>query len=186
MPLEQPFFVLATQNPIEQEGTYPLPEAQLDRFLLNIRVNYPERDEEFEILKATTVEEIPEVTEILCGEDILELQRKVRRIPVADHVFDYALTLIRKTRPRGADAPEFVREWLDFGAGPRAGQNLILAAKARALMLGRMHAHCGDIAALAKPVLRHRLITNFNANADNVDVDLIIANILDETPFAEI
>lgn len=181
-PLDKPFFVLATQNPIEQEGTYPLPEAQLDRFMLNILVNYPSRAEEVAIYRATTVFRKAEVRAILSATDILALQDVVRRVPVGDHVFEYTATLVRRTRPREPDAPDFIREWLDVGAGPRAGQNLILGAKARALMNGRFHTTCGDIAALALPVLRHRIVTNFTAETEGKTPDEIVSRLLKETP----
>ncbi len=178
--LEEPFFVLATQNPIEQEGTYPLPEAQLDRFMLNVLVDYPTEDEELEILKTTTVIQEHELQTVLTGEDVLALQKIVRRVPVGDHVFAYALELVRKTRPEEKTAPHFVKEWLEFGAGPRAGQNLILGAKARALMQGRFYATTEDVAFLTLPVLRHRIITNFNAESEGVCSDDIIRNLVKE------
>ena len=184
-PLEKPFFVLATQNPIEQEGTYPLPEAQLDRFMLNILVDYPSREEELGIYRATTVTQDTEIEPALTAEQIIALQEIVRRVPVGDHVFEYAATLVRRTRPADESAPEFVRNWLEVGAGPRAGQNLILGAKARALMNGRFYAACDDVAALALPVLRHRVITNFTAETDGIDSDKIIARLLKETPKPE-
>ena len=167
--LPDPFFVLATQNPIEQEGTYPLPEAQLDRFMFNILVSYPKEDEEFEIVRRTTAPIKSELRQILSRDDILGLQETVRRVPVADHVIKYALQLTRQTRRGEADVPEFVKEFVDFGAGPRASQYLILGGKARALLHGRSHVSTSDIAALAVPVLRHRVTTNFNAEAEGVD-----------------
>jgi MoxR-like ATPase len=180
--LEEPFFVLATQNPIEQEGTYPLPEAQLDRFMLSILIEYPEVDEELDILRLTTVDRDDTMNNILDAKEILRFQRLVRSVPVADHVFRYALEIVRKTRPKERSAPHFVKEWLEVGGGPRAGQNLILGAKARALMEGRFHATCEDVAFLANPVLRHRLVTNFNAEAEGVTTDDIIRQLLKETP----
>lgn len=180
--LAMPFFVLATQNPIEQEGTYPLPEAQLDRFMLSIHVDYPSEKEELAILQATTVKSKYEIEQILSVEQILELQDVVRRVPVGDHVFQYALELVRKTRPASPDAPTFIRDWLELGAGPRAGQNLIIGAKARALMQGRLYTTCDDVAFLAKPVLRHRLATNFNAEADGINTDAVIDRLLAEVP----
>ncbi len=180
--LHPPFFVLATQNPIEQEGTYPLPEAQLDRFMLNILVDYPLPDDELEILRRTTVEQDDVVEPILDAEQVIELQKIVRRVPVGDHVFAYALELVRKTRPTDDIAPEYVRDWLDVGAGPRAGQCLILGAKARALMYGRFYATCDDVEALAFPVMRHRLLTNFNAESEGIKPDRIIERLLAETP----
>jgi len=181
--LDQPFFVLATQNPIEQEGTYPLPEAQLDRFMLNIQVGYPRPDEELDIIKATTVEQDQTVEPLLGAADILRLQKIVRRVPAGDHVFSYALELVRKTRPSDSIAPDFIKEWIEVGAGPRAGQNLILGAKARALMHGRFYVNCEDVSWLAAPVLRHRLITNFNADSEGVKPDAIIARLQECTPF---
>ncbi len=176
--LPSPFFVLATQNPIEQEGTYPLPEAQLDRFMFRVNVNYPSRDEELEVLKRTTGESAASASHVLTAEKILELQRIVRRVPVGDRVYQFALDLIRATRPDEAGASDFVRHWLSWGAGPRAGQYLILGGKARALMRGRMHVTIDDITAVAPPVLRHRIIPNFNAQAEGISVDQIIDKIL--------
>jgi MoxR-like ATPase len=181
-PMAKPFFVLATQNPIEQEGTYPLPEAQLDRFMFNIFVNYPKRNEELAIYKATTVNQEHELKSVLHADDILELQEIVRRVPVGDHVFEYALDLVSRTRPSEDGAPDFIRDWLEVGAGPRAGQNLILGSKARALMNGRFYVTCQDIEALAAPVLRHRLVTNFNAETEGVTPDFVIERLLKETP----
>jgi len=180
--LDKPFLVLATQNPIEQEGTYPLPEAQLDRFMLNILVDYPDEGEELEIYRSTTVKQTHETEAVLTAEDIIELQDIVLRVPVGEHVFRYALELVRKTRPAVEDSPEFVKEWLEVGAGPRAGQNLILGAKARALMQGRFYATCDDVEQLALPVLRHRLITNFNAETEGVTTDDIVERLLKEVP----
>ncbi|MFO7869832.1 MAG: MoxR family ATPase [Kiritimatiellia bacterium] len=183
--LRKPFFVLATQNPIEQEGTYPLPEAQLDRFMFNINVEYPKKHEELAIYKSTTTANMVELDPLLKGEEILDLQEVVRHVPVGDHVFEYALELVRKTRPKEDDAPEFVKEWLDVGAGPRAGQNLILGAKAKALMSGRFYGTCDDVEHLALPVLRHRLITNFNAETEGITADHIIERLLKEVPKRE-
>jgi MoxR-like ATPase len=180
--LAAPFFVLATQNPIEQEGTYPLPEAQLDRFMLNILVDYPTADEELSIYKRTTTKQSHEVKPMLTGEEIIQLQQTVLRVPVGDHVFQYALDLVRRTRPADPHAPKFVKEWLEIGAGPRAGQNLILGAKARALMSGRFYATCEDVAALALPVLRHRLITNFTADTEGITADEIIRRLVQDVP----
>jgi len=178
--LPAPFFVLATQNPIEQEGTYPLPEAQLDRFMFNIVVSYPTADEELLILKQTTGEETPQPQQTLSGEQVLELQKLVRRVPVADHVFTYARDLVRATRPDEASAPAFIKEYTSWGAGPRAGQYLILGGKARALLEGRFHVTTEDIRAIAHPVLRHRLLTNFHADTEGVSVDDIIDMLLKE------
>ena len=180
-PLTPPFFVLATQNPLDQEGTYPLPEAQLDRFMMNVVLRYPPPKDEIEILKKTTVDENYEVSPILTAEQVIELQQLVRRVPVGDHVFEYTVELIRKTRPSDPIAPDFVKEWIEMGAGPRAGQNLILGAKARALMEGRCYVSCHDVKALAKPVLRHRLTTNFNADSEGITSDQVISRIVDET-----
>jgi MoxR-like ATPase len=180
--LPNPFFVLATQNPIEQEGTYPLPEAQLDRFMFMVLVDYPSRDEELEVLKRTTGDTSVEVRRVLTNEQIRRLQMIVRQVPVGDHVYEFALQIVRATRPNEAGASDFVRQWLSWGAGPRAGQFMILAAKARALMHGRLHAIIEDIESVAAPVLRHRLIPNFNADAEGVSVEQIIAKILTLVP----
>ncbi|RMD74044.1 MAG: MoxR family ATPase [Lentisphaerae bacterium] len=180
--LAEPFFVLATQNPIEQEGTYPLPEAQLDRFMLNILVHYPNAVDELEILKRTTGDLEPEISPILDASTILALQKVVRRVPVSDHVFAYALEVVRRTRPHEKNAPHFVKEWVEVGAGPRAGQYLILGGKVRALMHGRFYVTTEDINYLALPVLRHRIITNFNADVEGVRNDDIIINLLKELP----
>lgn len=178
--LDPPFFVLATQNPIEQEGTYPLPEAQLDRFMFSIKVNYPKADEELAILKSTTSGMKTDLKPILDKEELLQLQDLVRRVPVSDHVFKYALDFVRKTRPTDPEAPPFIRECLEVGAGPRAGQNLILGAKARALIEGRPYATCDDVQAMALPVLRHRIATNFNAEAEGIDADQVIQRLMQE------
>ncbi len=181
--LPQPFFVLATQNPIEQEGTYPLPEAQLDRFMFMIRVGYPTEDEELEIVKRTTVEGQPEVDRVLDAEQVMEVQSLVREVPAADHVVRYALRLVRATRKptagQGDGRPEFIRQYLAWGAGPRASQFLVLAGKARAILMGRTHVTPDDIRAVAHPVLRHRLITNFNAQADGVTTDQLVDRLLE-------
>jgi MoxR-like ATPase len=182
--LPEPFFVLATQNPIEQEGTYPLPEAQLDRFMFMVTVGYPEADEELEVLKRTTGDIEPDVQRVLTAGQIIRLQELVRRVPVGDHVYEFALAIIRATRPNEPGASDFVRHWLSWGAGPRAGQFLILAGKARALMLGRLHVMTDDIEAAAPAVLRHRLVPNFNAEAEGVTVEQIIAKILTLVPRA--
>jgi MoxR-like ATPase len=180
--LPDPFFVLATQNPIEQEGTYPLPEAQLDRFMFMTIVNYPSRDEELEVLKRTSGAVATEVDRVLSAEQIRKLQEIVRRVPVGDHVYHFVLDLIRATRPGESGASDFVRHWLSWGAGPRAGQYMLLAAKARALMLGRLHVMIEDIEAVAAPVLRHRLVPNFNAEAEGVTVEQIIGKLLTLVP----
>jgi MoxR-like ATPase len=176
--LPDPFFVLATQNPIEQEGTYPLPEAQLDRFMLNVRVPYPTPSEELAILKATTGESGPAPEVVLSAEQILTLQNLVRRVPVADHVFEYTRDLVRASRPGQPEATEFVKKHVDWGAGPRAGQSLILCAKTRALLEGRLHATVADVRHVAKPVLRHRIVTTFHAEAEGIDADAVVEHLL--------
>jgi len=183
--LAEPFFVLATQNPIEQEGTYPLPEAQLDRFMFEILVDYPSEDEEFEILRVTTAEAVGKVGKILSGEDILKLQSIVRRVPIADHIIRYAMEIVRKTRVGKGGVPDFIQEWVTWGAGPRAGQYLILGGKARAILRGRYYVSCDDIDSVAHPVLRHRIITNFNAEAEGIKPDHIVDRLLEDTPHDE-
>ena len=177
--LPEPFFVLATQNPIEQEGTYPLPEAQLDRFLFNIIVDYPKKEEESVIIRQVTGPQADKVQKVLNAEQVLKMQELVRRVPVADHVIDFARDLARATRPNQAEAPDFVREMVSWGAGPRAGISLVTAAKARAVLYGRYHATTADVAAVAHPVLRHRVLTTFNAEAAGVKSDKIIAMLLE-------
>ncbi len=176
--LDLPFFVLATQNPIEQEGTYPLPEAQLDRFMFMVNVGYPPRDDERAIVKATTGEQTFDLRWVLGGKDILNAQRIVRRVPVSEHVVDYAVGLVRASRPGTPEAPSFINEWLTWGAGPRAAQYLILGAKARAVFSGRLNVTCEDIRGIAHPVLRHRLFTNFNADAEGVTPEQIVDRLL--------
>ena len=173
-PLPDPFFVLATQNPIEQEGTYPLPEAQLDRFMFNVRVEYPSRDEELDIMRLTTSTAQPQLGQVLDKQEILDLQETVRRVPVAEPVLEYAVRLVRATRLDSPEAPAFVKESLAWGAGPRATQNLILGGKARALLKGRFYVATEDIRAVAHPVLRHRLITNYSAEAEGITSDKLI------------
>ncbi|HEY0009467.1 MAG TPA: MoxR family ATPase [Tepidisphaeraceae bacterium] len=180
--LPQPFFVLATQNPIEQEGTYPLPEAQLDRFMFNIHVGYPSEDEEFQIVRLTTQNRKIELNHILSGEEVQQLQEIVRRVPVADHVIRYALQLTRNTRKGEGKVPDFVEEFVAWGAGPRASQYLILAGKARALLKGRYHVSTEDIRQVAIPVLRHRIVTNFNAEAEGIRSDTIVKRLIDSIP----
>jgi MoxR-like ATPase len=180
--LPDPFFVLATQNPIEQEGTYPLPEAQLDRFMLNVRVPYPTPDEELEVLRRTTGEAGAEPSARLSGARILALQRLVRRVPVADHVFLYARDLVRASRPDQPEATATVKKCVSWGAGPRAGQSLILAAKARAVLHGRYHAGVADVRHVAKPVLRHRIVTTFHAEAEGIDADKMIDHLVGAVP----
>jgi MoxR-like ATPase len=180
--LPQPFFVLATQNPIEQEGTYPLPEAQLDRFMFNIQVGYPTEDEEFQIVRLTTAGQKIELNHILSGEDVLALQETVRKVPVADHVIRYALQFSRLTRRTEGGCPDFVNQFVAWGAGPRASQYLILAGKARALLKGRYHVSTEDIRQVALPVLRHRIVTNFNAEAEGVRSDTIVNRLMELIP----
>jgi MoxR-like ATPase len=184
-PLPDPFFVLASQNPIEQEGTYPLPEAQLDRFMFEILVDYPEEEEEYEILRTTTAELVGKVDEILAAEDILTLQSIVRRVPIAEHVIRYAMAIARKTRIHKGHVPDFINEWVTWGAGPRAGQYMILGGKARAILRGRYYVSCEDIDSVAHPVLRHRIITNFNAEAEGIKPDHIVDRLLEDTPSDE-
>ena len=182
--LPDPFFVLATQNPIEQEGTYPLPEAQLDRFMFNILVDYPSEDEEFEVVRRTTQPLRHDLQQVLSEQDILMLQDVVRKVPVADHVIRYALQLTRLTR-RGSDVkdrPDFIDEFVDYGAGPRASQYLILGGKARALLKGRTYVGTEDIRALAIPVLRHRITTNFAAEAEGVRAEHIVSRLIEHIP----
>ncbi|GAB4155208.1 MAG: MoxR family ATPase [Planctomycetaceae bacterium] len=183
--LSDPFFVLATQNPIEQEGTYPLPEAQQDRFMFKVFVDYPSFEEEKQIAKQTTTLQSDDVKPVLTGEEILELQSIVRQVPVTDHVVEYALALVRQTRIREEGAPEFIKEWLSWGAGPRAVQYLLLGGKARALLNGRSHVSTEDIAALAKPVLRHRIVTNFSAESEGITPEDVIQRLVQETPSKE-
>ena len=181
--LPKPFFVLATQNPIEQEGTYPLPEAQLDRFMFNIRVKYPTEAEELEIVRQTTSTRSVEPERVLTGDDYLRVQELVRQIPVADHVIRYALRLVRATRVRdGGELPKIVRDYLAWGAGPRASQFLVLTAKAKAMLEGATHVMPEHVRAVALPVMRHRIITNFNAEADAVTSDSVVQALLDQIP----
>jgi MoxR-like ATPase len=175
--LPNPFFVLATQNPIEQEGTYNLPEAQLDRFMFMVKITYPTRQDEIEILKRTTGDFTPEVKALFSAEEILQLQKAVRRVPIPDHVYDYVVNLVNSTRPGICDVPDATK-WLQWGAGPRAGQQLILGGKARALLHGRYHVTTEDIAALAKPVMRHRIICSFAAQAGGLNSDIIIERLI--------
>ncbi len=182
-PLPAPFFVLATQNPIEQEGTYPLPEAQLDRFMFNIKITYPTEEQELRIVQQTTSLEEAGVEAVINGEEVLRIQQLVRMVPVADHVVRYALHLTRATRIReGGEKPEVVQNYVSWGAGPRASQYLVLAAKAKAVLSGHSHVMPEHIKSVALPVLRHRIITNFNAEADGINTDDIIQSLLDVTP----
>ncbi|MGH7200600.1 MAG: AAA family ATPase [Planctomycetaceae bacterium] len=180
--LPEPFFVLATQNPIEQEGTYPLPEAQLDRFMFNVLVDYPEEDEEFEIVRQTTTEERPGVERVLSYEDVTNMQAIVRKVPVADHVIRYAMQFARLTRRQKGDVPDFIEQYVSWGAGPRASQYLILGAKARSMLHGRTYVSTEDVRAVAAPVLRHRIITNFNAEAEGVTSDAIVRRLAEVIP----
>jgi MoxR-like ATPase len=180
--LPDPFFVLATQNPIEQEGTYPLPEAQLDRFLFKIFINYPTPEEERKIYRLTTGVEPEEITAMIAGERIAALQKMVRRVPVSDYCIDYAMDLVRATRGREPNSPKYISEWVSWGAGPRAGQSLVIAAKARAALAGRASVSVDDIQTMAKPVLRHRVVLNYNAQAAGETSDSIIGRLLDDIP----
>jgi MoxR-like ATPase len=180
--LPEPFFVMATQNPIEQEGTYPLPEAQLDRFMFNVLVHYPSEQEEFDIVRLTTAPRNVQINQVLTAEEVLGLQELVRKVPVADHVVRYALKLTRQTRVGEADAPKFVKDYVAWGAGPRASQYLVLAGKARALLRGRYHVSTEDIRSVAYPTLRHRVLTNFNAEAEGIRSDDIVRMVIEQTP----
>ncbi len=178
--LGEPFFVLATQNPIEQEGTYPLPEAQLDRFMFNLWLDYPNPEEEVRIVKATTSLHAPDPRHVLTGAEIVAFQDLIRRVPVADNVIEYAVRLARLTRPKTDQAPQFVRDWLRWGAGPRASQYLILGAKTRAVLTGRHTPDIDDVRLMAGPTLRHRIVTNFNAEADGVTAIEIVERLVRE------
>ncbi len=188
--LDRPLFVLATQNPIEQEGTYPLPEAQLDRFMLNVVIGYPTAADERTILKQTTTGAEPSVTPVATGEEIERARMFVREVVAADNVIDYAARLVRSTRPAtqpaagdtGEVAPDFIRQWVRWGAGPRAGQSLLLAGKARAVLQGRPAVSLEDVRAVAPPVLRHRILVNFQAEADGVDAEQVVARLLEAVP----
>lgn len=181
MPLERPFFVLATQNPIELEGTYPLPEAQLDRFMFNIVIDYLSADDELEVALSTTSQEQAPLDSILSGEDILRFQRLVKQVFVPEHVGRFAVDLVRRTRPGEPDAPDYVREWVNWGAGLRATQNLLLGAKVRAVFHDRYNVAIEDIRLLAQPVLRHRVLTNFYAESEKVTVEDVIERLLEDT-----
>jgi MoxR-like ATPase len=180
--LEEPFFVLATQNPIEQEGTYPLPEAQRDRFLFNVIVDYPDREHESEIIDRTTSTMEMQLSPVAAGAEIIECQQTVRRVPLPDHVKEFVLDLVRAARPKDPSAAGWVRQLIEWGPGPRASQQLVLAAKARAILQGRHHVTRDDVESLAYPVLRHRIVSTFNAEADGVTVDDLIARLLEEVP----
>jgi len=179
--LEEPFFVLATQNPIEQEGTYPLPEAQLDRFMFNIPLTYPERGAEEEVVRRTTADVTPELEKVLTAKDVIEIQRVVRKIPVSDAMVSYAVSLVAQTRPNDSDSPAFARNWIRWGAGPRASQYLILGAKARSILRGNFYVAPDDIRYIAHEVLAHRLVLNFQAESEGVSANTIISRLLDET-----
>ena len=181
-PLDAPFFVLATQNPIELEGTYPLPEAQLDRFLFNVVMDYLPRADEERMVAATTAPEEPQIDPVFTGSEIIELQQVVREVPVSENVISYAVRLVSATRPRSDDCPPPVRDKVKWGAGSRASQALILGGKARALLHGRYNVACEDVQALALPVMRHRVITNFHADAEGITPDDVIRDLLDQTP----
>ncbi|MCL5266990.1 MAG: MoxR family ATPase [Bacteroidetes bacterium] len=178
--LEEPFFVLATQNPIEQEGTYPLPEAQLDRFMYNLWLDYPSFDEEVKIVQSTTGDYTPLVNKVVDGADIVYFQELIRRVPVSDSVVKYAVELANKTRPQNPSAPDFVKQFVNYGAGPRASQYLILAAKANAALDNRLSPDINDVKSTALPVLRHRIITNFNAEAENTTTPEIVSRLLEK------
>ena len=175
--LPEPFFVLATQNPIEQEGTYPLPEAQLDRFMFNLFVDYPSQEEEIEIVRRTTIGEKVEPKSVVKIEDLMEAQELARRVPVPENLLEYAVQLVGRTRPGSETAPDYVREYVGYGAGPRASQYLILGAKTRALLQGRFTPEMEDLKAVALPVLRHRILTNFNAEADRINAAEIVSRL---------
>ena len=176
--LDEPFFVMATQNPIEQEGTYPLPEAQLDRFMFYLKIDYPEIDDEVSIIKKTTANEPSNLGKVMSINDVMTYQELVRRVPIADNVVEYAVRLVSSTRTSDPNAPSFIKEWVDWGAGPRASQYLVLGAKARAILDGRPTPDIHDIRTLALPVLRHRVLPNFNAEAEGMKVDDILNQLL--------
>jgi MoxR-like ATPase len=180
--LQEPFFVLATQNPLEQEGTYPLPEAQQDRFLFKVFVDYPTDEEETLIMKSVTAGKPEPIRTVLSGDEIMVLQEVVRRVPVADHIFNYAKRIVRATRPGRKDALDLAGDWISWGAGPRASINLITAARARAILHGQVHVSCDDVAAVAKPVLRHRLAPNFAAQAEGYSSDRLVEMVLEKIP----
>jgi MoxR-like ATPase len=180
--LPDPFFVLATQNPIEQEGTYPLPEAQQDRFMFNVFVDYPSEEEEFKIVEMTTATHVAKLERIISANEILEMQDIVRKVPVAPYVIRYAMKFARLTRKEKGEVPDFIKEYVTWGAGPRASQNLVLGAKARAVLHGRYYVSCEDIRAVAVPVLRHRIVTNFNAEAEGIKPETIIQRLADIIP----
>jgi MoxR-like ATPase len=180
--LEEPFFVFATQNPIELEGTYPLPEAQLDRFMYHIVIDHPPEDEEFEVVRTTTAIIDPHFSRTVTGPDLISFQRLVRRVPVAEPVMRYALSLVRTSRPKSKQAPDLVKKYVSFGASVRAAQNLVLGGKARALTNGRYHVSFEDIRSMAHPVLRHRVLTNFRAESEGITTDQIVDELLQMVP----
>ncbi|ADB16990.1 ATPase associated with various cellular activities AAA_3 [Pirellula staleyi DSM 6068] len=180
--LPAPFFVLATQNPLEQEGTYPLPEAQLDRFLLHIKVDYPSGAEEWEVARRVTTGQMGEITPVLTGDEILQFQKLVTRVPVSDQVLGFAWALVRASRPGTKEAPDFVNRWVNWGAGPRGVLTLVSCAKARAILYGRYHATVGDVQAVAKPALRHRLAGNYAAQANGLNSEKLIDMLLEAIP----
>lgn len=180
--LDEPFFVLATQNPIEQEGTYPLPEAQLDRFMFNIYVDYPSRSEEEEIVMTTTAAPTASLSKSLGAAEIITLQNLVRTVPVSDHLVSYAVRLARATRPTEPDCPDYIKNWVSWGAGPRAGQYMVLAAKTRAILDGRPTPSVEDVRFAAIPVLRHRIVTSFTAEAEGIDTIAIVKKLLETVP----
>jgi MoxR-like ATPase len=183
--LDEPFLVLATQNPIEQEGTYPLPEAQLDRFMFLIELDYPSEAEEVQIARTTTGDELPTLDHLMAAEDVLRHQHLVRRVPVPDHIYTYAARLVRKTRPNSATAPAWLKPLVAWGAGPRAVQNLILGAKARAALLGSYMVRLEDLQEVATPVLTHRIITTFTAQSEGIDSRKIVRRLMEETATEE-
>ena len=178
--LQEPFFVLATQNPIEHEGTYPLPEAQLDRFMFNLWINYPSETEEISIVKSTTSDYLPELKKVMAADDIWIFQDAIRKMPVADNVIEYAVRLVGLTRPENPKSPKYIKDWINWGAGPRASQYLILGAKTRAALQGRFTPEIADVKICAIPVMRHRLVTNFNAEAESVNTLQIVEKLLQE------
>jgi MoxR-like ATPase len=180
--LDEPFFVFATQNPIELEGTYPLPEAQLDRFMFHIIIDHPPEHEELEVVRSTTINLDPQFARPISGADLIAFQRLVRRVPIADPVLKYALSIVRTSRPKSPQAPESVKKWVAFGASVRAAQYLVLGAKSRALCAGRYHVSFEDIRANAHPVMRHRVLTNFRAESEGVNTDTIIDELLERVP----
>jgi MoxR-like ATPase len=180
--LEEPFYVFATQNPIELEGTYPLPEAQLDRFMFHIVIDHPPEDEEFEVVRTTTAIQEPQFERPISGADLVAFQRLVRRVPVADPVMRYALSLVRASRPKSPTCPDSIKKWVAFGASVRAAQYLVLGAKARALTSGRYHVSFDDIRSLAHPVLRHRVLTNFHAQSEGITSDTLVDRLLEAVP----